>query len=111
MNYSYIINHPNHDNKFICNICSENIPSNQIIGLKIQVIKRRSKYLLFFFNKDIVMLVHLGMTGKFFVVNKKNEKSRVRHTKRGTISGHTISKINSNLLETFGHTQKHNKAT
>jgi len=34
MNYSYIINHPNHDNKFICNICSENIPSNQIIGLK-----------------------------------------------------------------------------
>ena len=49
---------------------------NQIIGLKIQVIKRRSKYLLFFFNKDIVMLVHLGMTGKFFVVNKKNEKKR-----------------------------------
>ena len=49
---------------------------NQVIGLKIQVIKRRSKYLLFFFNKDIVMLVHLGMTGKFFVVNKKNEKKR-----------------------------------
>ena len=34
MNHSYIINHPNHDNRFICNICTEIIPINQIIGLK-----------------------------------------------------------------------------
>ena len=46
----------------------------RIIGLKIQKISRRSKYLLFFFNKDIVMLVHLGMTGKFFFINQKNNK-------------------------------------
>ncbi len=45
-----------------------------IIGLKIKKISRRSKFLLFFFNKDIVMLVHLGMTGKFFFINKKNTK-------------------------------------
>ena len=46
----------------------------KIIGLKIIKIYRRSKFLLFFFNKDIIMLVHLGMTGKFFFINKKNTK-------------------------------------
>ena len=46
----------------------------KIIGLKLKKISRRSKYLLFFFNKDIVMLVHLGMTGKFFFVNHKRIK-------------------------------------
>ena len=46
----------------------------KIIGLRFKKISRRSKYLLFFFNKDIVMLVHLGMTGKFFFVNHKKTK-------------------------------------
>ena len=49
---------------------------NQIIGLKIIKIKRRSKYLLFFFNKGIVMIAHLGMTGKFFIINKKKVKKK-----------------------------------
>ena len=44
---------------------------NQIIGLKLLKIKRKSKYLLFFFNKGPVMIAHLGMTGKFFIMNKK----------------------------------------
>ena len=46
----------------------------KIIGLKLKKILRRSKYLLFFFNKDIIMLVHLGMTGKFFFINNKKTK-------------------------------------
>ena len=46
----------------------------KIIGLKFEKISRRSKYLLFFFNKDIVMLVHLGMTGKFFSLITKKKK-------------------------------------
>ncbi|MDC0433722.1 bifunctional DNA-formamidopyrimidine glycosylase/DNA-(apurinic or apyrimidinic site) lyase [Pelagibacteraceae bacterium] len=46
----------------------------KIIGLKVKKIERRSKFLLFFFNKPIIMLVHLGMTGKFFYINKKNTK-------------------------------------
>jgi len=46
----------------------------KIIGLKFKKISRRSKYLLFFFNEDIVMLVHLGMTGKFFFINQKKTK-------------------------------------
>ena len=46
----------------------------KIIGLKIEKITRRSKYLLFYFNKNIVMLVHLGMTGKFFFLDRTNTK-------------------------------------
>ena len=46
----------------------------KIAGLKIKKIERRSKFLLFFFSKNIVMLVHFGMTGKFFFINKKNTK-------------------------------------
>ena len=46
----------------------------KIIGLRIKKISRRSKFLLFFFNSKIVMLVHLGMTGKFFFINQKNTK-------------------------------------
>ena len=45
-----------------------------IVGLRFKKISRRSKYLLFFFNKNIVMLVHLGMTGKFFFINNKKTK-------------------------------------
>jgi formamidopyrimidine-DNA glycosylase len=46
----------------------------KVVGLKLKKITRRSKYLLFFFNKDILMLIHLGMTGKLFFVNKKSKK-------------------------------------
>ena len=40
---------------------------SNLVGLRIRDIKRRSKFLLFFFDKPFVMLVHLGMTGKFFL--------------------------------------------
>tara|TARA_B100001057_G_C22671817_1_gene880180 strand:- start:208 stop:1077 length:870 start_codon:yes stop_codon:yes gene_type:complete len=46
----------------------------KIIGLRFKKILRRSKYLLFFFNKDVIMMVHLGMTGKFFFINNKKKK-------------------------------------
>ena len=48
----------------------------QIVGLKLLRICRKAKYLLFFFTKDIVMIVHLGMTGKFFIINNKNVKKK-----------------------------------
>ncbi len=43
---------------------------------KIISIKRRSKYLLINLNNKLTILVHLGMTGKFFIIdqNKKNTK-------------------------------------
>ena len=46
----------------------------KIIGSKLKKIERRSKFLLFFFDKPTIMLVHLGMTGKFFFEDKKNIK-------------------------------------
>ncbi len=49
---------------------------NKINGLKILKIKRRSKYLIFFFEKGLIMLVHLGMTGKFFIVKKDHFKQK-----------------------------------
>ena len=48
----------------------------KIIGSKIIQIKRRSKYLLFFFSKGFVMIVHLGMTGKFFIIDNKKKKQK-----------------------------------
>ena len=50
------------------------IQIKKIIGLKLEKIKRRSKYLLFIFNKNLVMLVHLGMTGKLFYIDEKRTK-------------------------------------
>ena len=43
----------------------------QTLGLKILNIKRRSKYLIFLFNEDLAMIVHLGMTGKFLIDKNK----------------------------------------
>ena len=49
---------------------------SQIIGSKITDIKRRSKYLLLYLDTEIVMIVHLGMTGKFFVVENNGVKRK-----------------------------------
>ena len=54
--------------------------AKKIIGLKLEKVSRRSKYLIFHFNKDILMLVHLGMTGKFFVVYKKKKRYKTVFT-------------------------------
>ena len=43
-------------------------------GKKINKIKRRSKFLIFEIGKSHLMLVHLGMTGKFFFVDQNKEK-------------------------------------
>ena len=47
---------------------------SRIIGKKIKKIRRRSKFIIFELEKNIFMLVHLGMTGKFFFLNKKKKK-------------------------------------
>ena len=49
---------------------------NKIIGLKIEKIKRRSKYLIFFLSKKFAMIVHFGMTGKFFLIKKNKFKKK-----------------------------------
>ena len=47
-----------------------------LLGLKIIKILRRSKFLLFIFEKNTVLLVHLGMTGKFFIIKKNHPKQK-----------------------------------
>ena len=47
--------------------------SKHLIGEKILKISRRSKYLIFHF-KTKLLLVHLGMTGKFLIMKKKIER-------------------------------------
>tara|TARA_B110000971_G_scaffold3689_1_gene3794 strand:- start:1508 stop:2371 length:864 start_codon:yes stop_codon:yes gene_type:complete len=42
---------------------------NKIKGQKITSIQRRSKYLLINLNNGITILSHLGMTGKFFIID------------------------------------------
>ena len=48
----------------------------KVINKKIFSVERRSKYLLLNLEKKIIILVHLGMTGKFFIVNKDNKKKK-----------------------------------
>ena len=47
---------------------------SKLEGKKITKIKRRSKFLIFEIGKIYQMLVHLGMTGKFFFTDNKDNK-------------------------------------
>ncbi len=47
-----------------------------ITNKKILTISRRSKYILINLDKNITILIHLGMTGKFYLVDKKNRKKK-----------------------------------
>ena len=52
------------------------IQFNKIKKQKIISVQRRSKYLLINLNKDYTILAHLGMTGKFFIIdNHKKYKT------------------------------------
>ena len=48
----------------------------KIRGYKIISVERRSKYLLINLNQDLTILAHLGMTGKFFIVDNNNKKMK-----------------------------------
>jgi len=43
-------------------------------GKKIKKIERRSKFLIFEISSSLIMLIHLGMTGKFFFINRDKKK-------------------------------------
>ena len=48
----------------------------KIKGHKIVSVERRSKYILIILNKGLTILAHLGMTGKFFILDKNNKKQK-----------------------------------
>ena len=52
----------------------DKIELSKLIGKKITKIKRRSKFLISEIGKIYRMLVHLGMTGKFFIIDNKDKK-------------------------------------
>jgi len=51
----------------------DNIQFKKIKNQKITSIQRRSKYLLINLNKGLTILSHLGMTGKFFIINNNKK--------------------------------------
>jgi len=52
----------------------DKIGISKLIGKKITKIERRSKFLIFEIGKTYRLLVHLGMTGKFFFTDNKDNK-------------------------------------
>ena len=68
-----------------------------ILNKKIKNIKRRSKYLLIEMSNKKVILIHLGMTGKFFIEKKKNLKrlSFYYHLNRNYSHDHLIITLNN----------------
>ena len=52
----------------------DKIRLSKLIGKKIKKIERRSKFLIFEIGKTHRLLVHLGMTGKFFFTDNKDNK-------------------------------------
>ncbi|MCB1215534.1 MAG: bifunctional DNA-formamidopyrimidine glycosylase/DNA-(apurinic or apyrimidinic site) lyase, partial [Deltaproteobacteria bacterium] len=50
-------------------------------GLKLEKLKRRSKYLIFVFEKDISLIIHLGMSGRLRYYSKKAEALKHTHLK------------------------------
>ena len=48
----------------------------KITGRKIISVKRRSKYLLINLSQNSTILAHLGMTGKFFIIDNNNKKHK-----------------------------------
>ena len=70
---------------------------------KITEIRRRSKYIIIFFDSNLSMLIHLGMTGKFYFQKKSvslklsfyhNNQKEIKHD-------HIIFIFNNNLRLIF----------
>jgi len=52
----------------------DKIGFSKLVGKKIKKIKRRSKFLIFEIDNTHKILVHLGMTGKFFFIDDNDNK-------------------------------------
>ena len=57
--------------KDFVNTTTEEFDPREIIS-----VKRRSKYLLINLNQNSTILAHLGMTGKFFIIDSNNKKHK-----------------------------------
>ena len=87
----------------------DNKQFNKIKGQKIISIKRRSKYLLLNLNKNSTILAHLGMTGKFLIIdnNKKYKTSFYYSFKKNDIRhDHIIFILNKKIKLVYNDVRK-----
>ncbi|MFL2890128.1 MAG: bifunctional DNA-formamidopyrimidine glycosylase/DNA-(apurinic or apyrimidinic site) lyase [Pelagibacteraceae bacterium] len=79
-------------------------------GKKINSIKRRSKYLLLNLNNNQTILVHLGMTGKFFIIDKKKETKKTSFYYKLSFKdkkhNHLIFYLNKNIRLIYNDVRK-----
>jgi formamidopyrimidine-DNA glycosylase len=82
---------------------------SKIVNKKILSIKRRSKYLIINLEKKITILVHLGMTGKFFIIeNKIRQKTSFYYNLKSKDTKHThlIFVLNKNIKLIYNDVRK-----
>jgi len=77
---------------------------------KILSVERRSKYILINLDKNLTLLAHLGMTGKFFLVNKKKQKQKTSFyyeiTKKDEKHNHIIFILNDKTQLIYNDVRK-----
>ena len=82
---------------------------NKIKNQKIISIQRRSKYILINLNKNLTILAHLGMTGKFFIIenNRKHKTSFYYSLKKNDKKhDHLIIFFNKNIKLIYNDVRK-----
>jgi formamidopyrimidine-DNA glycosylase len=87
----------------------DNKQFDKIKGKKIISIQRRSKYLLINLSKDFTILAHLGMTGKFFIIdNNKKYKTSFYYSlkKKDTKHDHLILIFNKKIKVVYNDVRK-----
>jgi len=81
----------------------------KIKGLKIINVKRRSKYLLINLDRSLTILVHLGMTGKFFILDhEKRYKTSFYYSlkKNDSKHNHLILFLNKGIKLIYNDVRK-----
>ena len=82
----------------------------KIQNKKIISIQRRSKYLLINLSQGYTILAHLGMTGKFFIINEKNIKFKTsfyyKLKKNDTKHDHIIFFLNKKVRLIYNDVRK-----
>jgi formamidopyrimidine-DNA glycosylase len=83
---------------------------NKIINKKVLSITRRSKYLLINLSNKMTIVIHLGMTGKFFLVNKTNQIKKTSFyyqiTKKDEKHNHVIFLLSNNVKLIYNDVRK-----
>ena len=82
---------------------------NKIKGQKIVSVQRRSKYLLINLSKNYTILAHLGMTGKFLIIeNNKNYKTSFYYSlkKNDTKHNHLYFFFNKKIQLVYNDVRK-----